>query len=42
MKQTKPHLQISPLDLVIKYGSKILKQVKNKEAIGLIAQLSAG
>ena len=29
MKQTRPHLQISPLGLVNKYGSKIPKQVKN-------------
>ena len=53
MKQTRPHLQISPLGLVNKYGSKypktsqkpeshILKQVKNQKAIGLMAQLSAG
>ena len=30
MKQTRPHLQISPLGLVNKYGSKNPKQVKNK------------
>ena len=42
MKQTSPHFQISPLGLVNKYGSKIQKQVKNKKAIGLMAQLSAG
>ena len=37
MKQARPHLWISPLGLVNKYGSKILKQVKNKKAIGLMA-----
>ena len=42
MKQTRPHLQISPLGLVNKYGSKNPKTIKNKKAIGLMAQLSAG
>ena len=42
MKQTRPHLQFSPLGLVNKYGSKNHKTVKNKKAVGLLAQLSAG
>ena len=42
MKQTRPHLQISPLGLVNKYGSKNPKISQNKKAIGLMAQQSAG
>ena len=42
MKQTRLHLQISPLGLVNKYGSKNPKTSQKQEAIGLMAQLSAG
>ena len=32
MKQTRPHLQISPLDLVNKYGSKNPKTSQKQES----------
>ena len=38
MKQTRPHLQISPLGLVNKNGSKNPKEVKNEKAIGKVAK----
>ena len=36
MKQTRPHLMSVPWVLSISMAQKILKQVKNKKAIGLM------